>query len=555
MRMTCKMIVISRLLLFLSLCGHPASGDPAGVDPDASVCPRPAAGRTIRPPAEVSSAHGRLHAAFAFRSQVDDDGLTRYCYISENNIEAPTLRVKPGDEIVLDLRNELTVLPDSVPETHRHSGSDPGRACSAGPMTGVSTNLHFHGLAIPPVCHQDEVIHTAIQPSDPAFQYRFRIPAGQPSGLYWYHPHPHGYSEGQVLGGASGALIVEGIEKAKPQVAGLPERVLILRDQIVPGQTSAADSDDNGAKDISLNFVPVRYPLYMPAVMRVQADQREFWRVLNASADTYFVLQVVSVRNGQRVPENLPIIAMDGVPVGEEVNAAPHGEILISPGARAEFIVTTPAAGSFTQLVSRSYETGPDGQANPYRVIANIISTHGASADSKGSSQSPAGTIQVETNHAFRGLAGIHPDRERRLYFSEDREDLRIPGKPAKYFITVVGAEPKVFDMNIRDPDVTVRQGTVEDWIIENRAREAHVFHIHQLHFQLIERDGVKASESALRDTIDLPYWDGKSDHYPSARLRMDFRAPEIVGTFLFHCHILEHEDAGMMGSVKVVRR
>jgi FtsP/CotA-like multicopper oxidase with cupredoxin domain len=141
----------------------------------------------------------------------------------------------------------------------------------------------------------------------------------------------------------------------------------------------------------------------------------------------------------------------------------------------------------------------------------------------------------------------------RKLYFSEDREDLRTPGKTPKYFITVEGKTPELFDMNFKKPDITVRQGAVEDWIIENRAREAHVFHIHQLHFQLLGRDGAKVAEAMLRDTIDLPYWDGKSA-YPSVRLRMDFRAPEIIGTFLFHCHILEHEDAGMMGSVEVVK-
>ena len=108
--------------------------------------------------------------------------------------------------------------------------------------------------------------------------------------------------------------------------------------------------------------------------------------------------------------------------------------------------------------------------------------------------------------------------------------------------------------MNFKQPDITVGQGTVEDWIVENRAREAHVFHIHQLHFQLLARDGIEAEEAMLRDTIDIPYWDGKSARYPSVRLRMDFRSPDIVGTFLFHCHILEHEDAGMMGSVEVVK-
>ena len=107
--------------------------------------------------------------------------------------------------------------------------------------------------------------------------------------------------------------------------------------------------------------------------------------------------------------------------------------------------------------------------------------------------------------------------------------------------------------MNFKHPDIVVRQGTVEDWIIENRAREAHVFHIHQLHFQLLGRDGTHVSEPMMRDTIDLPYWDGEG-RYPSVTLRMDFRSAVIAGTFLFHCHILEHEDAGMMGSVEVVR-
>jgi FtsP/CotA-like multicopper oxidase with cupredoxin domain len=424
-------------------------------------------------------------------------------------------------------------------------------------MTAVSTNLHFHGLEIPPVCHQDDVIHTLIQPSGQVFQYRFKIPADQPPGLYWYHPHPHGYSENQVLGGASGALIVEGIAQRKPEVAGLPERILILRDQAIPigasargkGQTKGEKEDEDG-KDLSLNFVPVTYPLYLPAVMRVKADRREFWRVLNASADTYFALQAVSVENGQRIARKLELIAVDGVPVANRASGAPQTQILIAPGARAEFMVTTPRAGAFSQLVSTNYDTGPDGAANPARVIANIIAS-ADSAETASVALSP-GTHTVQRR--FTGFAGVHPVRERRLYFSEDRADLRMPGQPPKYFITVEGRTPAVFDMNFKKADIIVEQGTVEDWVIENRAREAHVFHIHQLHFQLIARDGAGVNEPMLRDTIDLPYWDGKSARYPSVRLRMDFRAAQIAGTFLFHCHILEHEDAGMMGSVSVVK-
>jgi FtsP/CotA-like multicopper oxidase with cupredoxin domain len=311
-------------------------------------------------------------------------------------------------------------------------------------------------------------------------------------------------------------------------------------------KTTSGDQDDATGKNLSLNFVPMMYPLYMPAVIRVRPNQREFWRVLNASADTYFNLEMVTVKSGQRVPENLQLIATDGAPTADEVSDAPRTRILISPGARAEFIITTPPEGALSQIVSRNY----DMTKNSNKVIANIISS--AKSPEAGSSDSPS--FKQQADWRFTSLARLRPSRIRKLYFSEDREDLRTPGKPAKYFITVEGMEPAVFDMNFKQPDITVQQGTVEDWTIENRAREAHVFHIHQLHFQLLARDGVAAEEPMLRDTIDLPYWDGKSAKYPSVKLRMDFRSPDIVGTFLFHCHILEHEDAGMMGSLEVVK-
>jgi FtsP/CotA-like multicopper oxidase with cupredoxin domain len=349
-----------------------------------------------------------------------------------------------------------------------------------------------------------------------------------------------------VLGGASGALIVEGIERVKPEVAGLPERVMILRDQRIPG-AAEPDEDSGPGKDISINFVPVLFPVYQPAEMVVRPGEREFWRVLNASADTYFDLQV---RYGPTIhdvidPQPLELVAIDGEAVGAAVSKTSH--ILLAPGGRAEFIATTPPLGVFAQLVSLKYETGPDGESSPYRVIANIRSRNDAP---------PAGpTMPVSSARPreFAGLDAVTPVRQRQLYFSEDRQDLKDPNQRAQYFITVEGETPKAFDMNFQKPDITVRQGTVEDWTIENRAREAHSFHIHQLHFQLLDRDGKQVNEPALRDTIDLPYWDGIGTQYPSVKLRMDFRGSEIAGTFVFHCHILEHEDAGMMGSIEVL--
>ena len=86
----------------------------------------------------------------------------------------------------------------------------------------------------------------------------------------------------------------------------------------------------------------------------------------------------------------------------------------------------------------------------------------------------------------------------------------------------------------------------------ENRRSELHDFHIHQIHLVLLESDGVAVHEPFLRDTVRGSYWTGGAARYPSVTLRMDFRSPSIVGTFLHHCHVLEHEDGGMMGLIRV---
>jgi FtsP/CotA-like multicopper oxidase with cupredoxin domain len=310
----------------------------------------------------------------------------------------------------------------------------------------------------------------------------------------------------------------------------------------VPG--TAADPDDARAKDISLNFVPIVAPASLPAVLPVRPLEREFWRVLNASADTFFDLQLLVRGDGQvaSVAQRMDLVALDGVPIA---GSAPENRtnILLPSGGRAEFVVTTPPAGSFAQLITRSYDAGPDGEKNPYRVIANIVSrpTAPAAPSSIPASPLPGSGRRVDQ------LSDVAPDHRRKLYFSED-----LSGGRPKYFITVEGETPKQFDMNFQKPDITVRQGAVEDWTIENRAHEAHSFHIHQLHFQVMARNGVGVDEPNLRDTIELRYWDGVTG-YPSITLRMDFRDPGIVGTFLYHCHILEHEDGGMMGSIQVL--
>lgn len=545
------------------------------------ACPRPTIGSMVPEPEDLRSRDGVLTVNLTVRNQKQKDGSTRYCYTYGDGIESPNLRLKPGDLLILKLKNDLIDLEQAGPEragpapsATRHNGknntvskSDP---CSGGEMNATSANLHFHGLTIPSVCHQDEVLKTSVRPSDPPFEYRFRIPENEPPGLYWYHPHIHGFSKVQVLGGASGALIVEGIERANSDLAGLPERVLIIRDQdllnpnsppsksepVVPKMLIDRDGDaaNNGtgfgkpAKDLSINYVPVPYPDYPPAVIKMKPGERQLWRVLNASAITYLNLAVLF----NRAPQKLKIVALDGVPVNasgvskDVLDNQTH--IGIPPGGRAEFIVDGPPGGVTGLLVTRTVDTGSGGENDPNRALATIV----AATDSPDPRSRLATSPVPLPASTVPWLGSVTPVRTRRLYFSEKLLDPDDPNSATTFFITVNGQTPTAFDPTSGIPDIVVQQGDVEDWIIENRSTELHAFHIHQLHFMLLESSGVAVNEPFLRDTINVPYYNGHTLTYPSVRLRMDFRDPNSVGTFVYHCHLLEHQDNGMMGLIRV---
>jgi FtsP/CotA-like multicopper oxidase with cupredoxin domain len=525
-------------------------------------------------PGDLRSQNGVLEAELRISNVAAPNGSTLYCYTDAAGDESPNLRVNPGDLVILHLRNTLTDLSHSpLPVGHTHAVGDRQLAadpCSSGMMSPISTNLHFHGLTIPPVCHQDDVLKTSVQPGDPPFEYRFRVPKDEPPGLYWYHPHIHGFSKVQLLGGASGALIIEGLEDAKKAAAGLPERVLIIRDQdllnpnalpsksepVVPKFLVDRDGDaantgtgfGKPAKDLSINFVPVPFPDYTPALMKMRPGERQLWRVLNASAITYLNLEVLF----HRIPQPLGLVAMDGVPMqhgdplGESVDWQTH--LGIPPGARAEFIISGPAEGETGLLVTRAVDTGPGGENDPNRMLAKIV----ASPDAPEPHSILSGAPKTLPQDKSQWLGDVQPVQVRHLYFSEKLADPNDPTSAIEFYLTVEGQQPKMFDMNAGIPDIVAEQGTVEDWIIENRSSELHDFHIHQLHFLLLDYMGVPVNENFVRDTVNVPYFNGHTLTYPSVRLRMDFRDPNTVGTFVYHCHILEHEDKGMMGLIRV---
>jgi FtsP/CotA-like multicopper oxidase with cupredoxin domain len=526
-------------------------------------------------PRDLRSRNGVLRLELTMRNHRELDGSTRYCYLLADGTPSPTLRLHPGDLLILRLKNDLsdagstaaTPMPMPVPVPVPRVSSDP---CLSGAMAVTSTNLHFHGLTVPPLCHQDDVLKTSIQPDDPPFEYRLRVPVNAPPGLYWYHPHMHGFSKTQVLGGASGALIIEGLERANEAVAGLPERVLVIRDQdlLNPGAAPArsepvvprmfidrdGDSANNGtgfgrpAKDLSLNFVAVPYPDYPAASIAMRPGERQLWRVLNACAITYLNLALLY----QRVPQRLGIVAIDGVPIRYSASPSPAVDwvdhIGVAPGARVEFIVDGPPVGVPGLLVTRTVDTGQGGENDPNRALALILAATGAPEPH---SILPANPKPLPPA-GLPWLGNVTPVRERKLYFSEELQDPNDPNSATTFFLTVVGQTPAPFDPASGMVNIIARQGDVEDWVIENRSTELHAFHIHQLHFQLREWSGISVDEPFLRDTVNVPYFNGRTLQYPSVRLRMDFRDPNTVGTFVYHCHLLEHEDAGMMGLIRV---
>lgn len=545
-------------------------------------CPRPAPGSAVAEAKDLRSQDGVLKLELSIRNTLEADGSSRYCYVLPDGTQSPTLRLHPGDTLLLRLKNDLEELKpvlglvnDALPAGARalckarppRTRSDP---CHSGLMSAVSTNLHFHGLTAPPVCHQDDVLRTSIQPADGAFEYRLRIPRDAPPGLYWYHPHIHGFSARQVSGGASGALIVEGIERAVPEVAGLPERVLVIRDQdllnpnappsksepVVPKMLIDRDGDaaNNGtgfgkpAKDLSLNFVPVPYPDYPPAAIAMKPGERQLWRVLNASSVTYLNLALLF----GHAPQQLGVVAIDGVPMAGAGGGAAAvtwvDHLGVPPGARVEFIATAPPAGVPGLLVTRTVDTGQGGENDPNRALASIT----AAADAAEPASILPAAQAPPPPPARPWLGGVAPVRVRRLYFSEKLDNPADPNSATTFYLTVDGRAPAPFDPASGVPDIVARQGEVEDWIIENRTTELHAFHIHQIHFQLLEWSGAPVNEPFLRDTVNVPYYNSRMLTYPGVRIRMDFRDPDTVGTFVYHCHLLEHEDGGMMGTVRV---
>jgi len=515
---------------------------------DGGVCPRPAAGIELPAPPDLYSQNGVLNVSMGYHTSVDDAGRTLFCFVTSDGLESPTLHVNPGDTINITLTNMMTEEPGGRSEV-MSSAKD---VCGAATMMTTSVNMHFHGTNTAPTCHSDETIRTLVNPGE-TFNYVLHIPKDEPPGLYWYHPHVHGISSAAVQGGATGAIEVEGIANVQPAVAGLPERYIVLRDQQRIGFPISTLAP---FWDVSVNYVPVSYPRYTPAIIKMQAGSQEFWRVVNASANTIMDVQVTY----DGVVQPLKVVAFDGVPTGSKDGShrgtiVTRNDVLLPPAGRVEFILAAPSSSSVNAVFKTlTIEGGPDSDVNPTRPLAQIVTT---SAPAKlPRMAAPSGAAR---KMRFDDLANAGITARRKLFFSEyilNHVQQKVGQRdehPGRFYITVEGQNETLFDPN-NPPAITTTKGSVEEWTIENRTAEVHEFHIHQIHFLVQEVNGVAIpkEQQQLYDTFEVPYWDEDQSHpYPSIKVKMDFRGPTI-GDFLYHCHILDHEDAGMMAIIRV---
>jgi suppressor of ftsI len=457
---------------------------------------------------EPPQVRAKKHVVALTLHAVNENGHDAFAF--EGTTVAPVIRASPGDVLKITYINDLPVKSTE--------------SCAVNPCMDM-TNLHFHGLAVSPNSPQDDVLGMIAMPGQ-VLHYAVEIPRGHTPGLFWYHTHPHGESHRQVADGMSGAIVIEGMERYAPATEKLPERVLMVRGRSIEHDPEAAKlrhavdippKGCGGAAEKAEEVFTVNGQL-RPSIA-IAPGERQFWRIVNASADRYLDLQVDG--------EPFEIVALDGLPLayhdpGSAQRTIDH--LLVAPAGRLEAIVTGPPAGARRTLRSLCVDTGPDGDPNPEMVLADLV-----------------------PHASDRPVLRAHPPRSRApIYKRIDVEPLK---KSVPDFVVTFTEDKNGFYINGHKyspddrPMTTVPVGAYQHWRIVNQSGELHPFHIHQVHFLAYAENDIPLTHPAWLDTVNVPYG-GTVD------VILDLTDPVIKGMAVFHCHLLNHEDKGMMAKV-----
>jgi suppressor of ftsI len=372
------------------------------------------------------------------------------------------------------------------------------------------TNVHYHGFGVSPQGNGDNVF-IEVEPGAPSFDYNIPIPLDHPQGLYWYHPHFHPGVNQAIAGGLSGGIIIGNILQTFPKLQGITERIILLKDlKLDKNGQPVPDPDPAGSTIRTING------LYQPEI-DIAPGELQFWRFGNIGANIYYKLKFKG-----KVP--FYIIGIDGNLQNQIIETR---ELVIPPASRYEVLVRGPKKGKY-KLHAEKFSTGPGGDTYPHQVLATLV----ASGD-KANPIIPLPTIFPSPSD----LSGLTPNVSRQVVFNDTSD-------PNVFVI-----DNEVYDHNRIDQ--TVRLGDLEEWTVRNASKELHVFHIHQTDFQVTEINGVRQPFTGYQDTVSLPIATKKGPG--EVKIRIRFTNPLIVGKFVYHCHIVQHADQGMMANIEVV--
>ncbi|MEU0398449.1 multicopper oxidase family protein [Streptomyces sp. NPDC006208] len=374
------------------------------------------------------------------------------------------------------------------------------------------TNLHTHGLHVSPSGNSDNPFIT-IEPGD-SYDYAIRIPARHPAGTFWYHPHHHGTVADQIFAGLVGALLVEGVGgEADVPVSG--DRLLLVTDTTLDGAGRVA-SPTTMARMMGREGELVLVNGQHQPVITVAAGSVQRWRVINGCVSRVLPLRL----EGHRLTQ----VALDGVFLPAPVD---RDQVVLAPGNRADLLVRPTGSGQYA-LVSDPYDRGGLGMMDGGPSAGGPVTLVTLAAGPATTPPSVPATLPAPA------VPQGPVTGQRRLTFAMGMARRGMGGMS----FTIDG---RTYDPN-RD-DQSVAFGTAEEWTVVNTSPMDHPFHLHAWPFHVLAGSAGVPPAGVLQDVVLVPArgW---------VRLRIPFS--DFPGRTVFHCHILDHEDLGMMATVNV---
>ncbi len=439
-----------------------------------------------------------IRCAYAYR---DVGGVRLYLRSYEGGAPGPTLRMKPGETLKIRLSNDLPPNRDAAP------------ADISVPHQFNNTNFHFHGAHCSPSGIADNVMRSMV-PGE-AYDIEIELPKDHTKGSYWYHPHHHGSADVQMASGMSGMIVVEGDFAEVPEISQAKERVLVLG-QTVYDDRFMIESFDTLFPETATRFLTVNGQRRPTISMRPGEVQR--WRILAAQYQDDMLLELEK--------HDLHVIAYDGIQLGAMETMKTH---LILPGQRADVLVQAGAPGTY-ELHAKDYDQG---HPSPVGPLARVV-VSGEPMNMKLPSALPKAPLESIKDSELTG--------SRKLTFSATSPEADAAGHWQEFSFFVDG---KRFDPNRIDQ--RVKLGSVEEWTILNtHEHDDHVFHIHTNPMEVTKLDGKPLATPQWRDTAIVKRKGGT----------MTFRSRflDFTGVYMLHCHMMNHEEMGMMQTVEVYK-